>query len=76
MNNLSRYIPSTISNGSIFSEFLCIAKCAIRINDFIPRTSNLFSRMRAQGGNRATFSKEIKKAFPRYPTFFQKSAKT
>ena len=32
--------------------------------------------MRAQGGKRATLSKEIKKAFPHYPTVFQNSAKT
>ena len=74
--NLSRYIPSAISNGSIFSELLCIASCTIRINGFIPRTCNLFSRMRAQGGKRATLSKEIEKAFPHYPTVFQNSAKT
>ena len=50
---LSSNIPSTISSGSIFSELLRIARCSLRTDDFIPRDSDLFSKMIAQGGNRA-----------------------
>ena len=50
---LSSNIPSTISSGSIFSELLRIARCSLRTDDSIPRDSDLFSKMIAQGGNRA-----------------------
>ena len=50
---LSSNIPSTISSGSIFSELLRIARYSLRTDDFIPRDSDLFSKMIAQGGNRA-----------------------
>ena len=50
---LSSNIPSTISSGSIFSELLRIARCSLRTDDFITRDSDLFSKMIAQGGNRA-----------------------
>ena len=70
---LSSSIPSTISSGSTFSELLRIARCSLRIDDFIPRDSDLFSKMIAQGGNRATLPKQLKKAFHRYANVFQKS---
>ena len=72
MPHMSSNLPSTIFYGSIFLEALCIARCTLRINDFIPRASDLFSRMMAQGWNRAT----IKKAFQSYSTAFQKFRKT
>ena len=50
---LSSNIPSTISSGSIFSELLRIARCSLRNDGFIPRDSDLFSKMIAPGGNRA-----------------------
>ena len=59
-----------------FSEPFRIARCTLRINDFIPRSFNLFSRMIAQGGNKATPTKKLKKAFRFYPTAFQKFGKT
>ena len=42
-----------------FSEPLRIARCTLKINDFIPRSFNLFSRMMAQGGNKATPTKQL-----------------
>ena len=36
-------------------------RCILRINDFIPRASGLFSRMIAQVGNRAILTKQVKK---------------
>ena len=68
--NLSSNIPSTIFYGSIFSELPKIARCNRRINDFIPRASDLFSRIIAQGGNSATLTKQSKKIFHRYPNVF------
>ena len=70
---LSSSIPSTISSGSTFSELLRIARCSLRIDDFIPRDSDLFSKMIAQGGNRAALPKQLKKTFHCYPNVFQKS---
>ena len=40
------------------------------------RVSDLFSRVIGQGWNRAALTKQLKKAFHRYPNVFQKSDKT
>ena len=56
MGLLSSNIPSTIFSGSLFSEPLQIARCSLRTDDVIPRDSDLFSKMIAQGGNRATIT--------------------
>ena len=72
---LSSKIPYTISFGSIFLELLRIARCSLKTDDVISRDSGLFSKMIAQGGNRATLSKQLKKAFHRYANVFQKSGR-
>ena len=69
---MSSNLPSIISYESIFSEFLCITRCTLRINDLVPRASDLFSRMTTQCWNSAT----LQKAFQSYPTAFQKIRKT
>ena len=61
--------------GLYFQNFR-IVRCTLRINGFIPRASNLFSRMITQGGNRAVLTKQLKKASHRYSTVFQKFRKT
>ena len=76
MPHLSSNIPFTISSGSIFSELLRMAKCSLRTKNFIPRASDFFSRMIVQDGNRATLTKQLKRAFHRYPNVFQKFGKT
>ena len=76
MPHLSSSIPSTISSGSIFSELVKMARCSLRTKNFIPRASDLFSRMIVQDGNRATLTKQLKTTFHRYPIFFQKLGKT
>ena len=53
MPHLSSNIPSTILYGSIFSELLQIANCTLRINYFIPRASDFFSRIIKKSRNRA-----------------------
>ena len=73
MGLLSSNIPSTISSGSLFSELPQIARCSLRTYDVIPRDSDLFLKMIAQGGNRAALPKQLKKTFHCYPNVFQKS---
>ena len=75
MPHFSYNIPFTISYGSIFSELLLIASCTLRINDFLPRASNLFSRMIKKGGNKAALTKELKTSFQRCPNIIQKFGK-
>ena len=75
MSHLGSNITSKILSGSIFSEILRIARCTLRFYNFIPRASDLFSRMVVQCGNRATLAKEPKKVFHRYSTAFQKFGK-
>ena len=60
-------MPSKHLYGSVLLEFLRIARC--RINDFITRPSDLFSRMMTQGGNRTTLTKQLKKVFHCYRYF-------
>ena len=73
---MSSNIPSTIFYRSIFSELLPTASCTLRIDDFIPGASDLFSRMMEQDENSATFSKQLKKPFLCCPTVCQKFDKT
>ena len=60
---LSSNILSTISSGSIFSELFRIARCSLRNDDFIPRDSDLFSKLIPQGGNWAALPKQLKNTF-------------
>ena len=57
MPHMSSNKQSKIFYGFIFLELLRIAKCTVRINDFIPTSSDLFSRMVRQSGNRITQTK-------------------
>ena len=59
--------PSSIFYESIFSEFLRIARCALRLTHFVPMGSHLYARMITQGGNKAIILRQIKQVFQRYP---------
>ena len=72
MPYLTSNIPSSIFYGSIFSEFLRIARCTLLCDDFIPRASDLYNRMVSQGGKCTLVLKQIKKAVLRYPQVFNK----
>ena len=76
MPYLSSNIPSIIFYSSIFSEFLRIARCTLKLHDFIPRAHELYARMRAQGGDTKLILHQIKKAFRRHPEAFNKYNKT
>ena len=69
-------IPSSIFYGSIFSEFLQIARCTLRLTDFVPKASQLYTRMITQVGNKASILCQLKKVFQRYPETFSKYYKT
>ena len=47
---------STIFCCSIFSEFLCISRCTLKLEHFLPRAAELFSRMLSQQANRSCFN--------------------
>ena len=76
MPNASSNIPTVIFYGSIFSEFLRIARCSLLFQDFLPRATELFTRMKAQGGVSNIILKQIKKAISRYPSVFSKFDKS
>ena len=52
MPHVSSNIASSIFYGSIFSVFLRIARCTLRLTDFIPRASELHLTMVAEGGKK------------------------
>ena len=64
--HLSSDIPPSIFHGSIISEFLGIARCTYRLPEFIPRASEIYLKMVAQGGHRNKISQQIKKVFQVY----------
>ena len=69
-------IPSSIFYSSIFSEFLRIARCTLRLTDFVPKASQLYTSMITQGGNKASIiQRQIKKAIQRYAEIFFKYCK-
>ena len=72
MPHQSSNIPTTIFYGSIFSEFLRIARCTLLFQDFIPRVSELFHRMINQGGKSSLIIQQIKKLVIRYRSVFDK----
>ena len=55
---------------------LCKVRWILRINDFIPRATDLFSRMITQGGNRTTLTKQLRKTFHFHLILFQEFDKT
>ena len=69
-------IPSSIFYCSIFSEFLRIPQFTLRLTDFVPKTSQLYTRMTTEGKNKANILRQIKKEFQRYPETFSKYCKT
>ena len=75
MPYLSSNIPSSLFYGSIFSEFLLIASCTLRLAHFVPKPSQLYTRMVTQVGNKASALRQKKKAFQRYPETFSKYSK-
>ena len=57
--------------GLYFQNFFQTGRFTLRINDFIPIVSGLFSRMITQCGNRATLTKKLKKFFYNCPVITQ-----
>ena len=66
-------IPFKVLYGSMFLELIRLARCIIRVNDFIPRASDTFSRITTQRAKRATPTKQLKKDFlSSLPNYFPK----
>ena len=74
MPDASSNIHRIIFYGSIFSEFLRIARCSLLFEDFIQRARELFTRMIVQGGLANSIIKQIRKAITRYPYVLSKFA--
>ena len=72
MPHLSSNIPSSVFYGSVFSEFLRIARCTLLLTDFTPRASELYKRMLTQGASEIKLFQQIVKACNRYPEEFNK----
>ena len=54
----------------IFSEFLRIARCTLRLINFVPKPLQLYARKIRKSENKSSIPREIKKAFQRYPETF------
>ena len=76
MPYLSSNIPSSIFYGSIFSDFLQIAWCTLRLRDFVSEASQLYTKMITQLGNKASILRQIKSLFQRYPEIVSKYCQT
>ena len=75
MPHFESNIPSTIFYGSIFSKFLRIARCTLKLKHFLPRASELYLRMLSQGANQSCINKQILKGSQRYPDVLKKYGK-
>ena len=75
MPHFESNIPSTIFYASIFSEFLCIARCTVKLEHFLSRASELYSRMLSQSTNQSCINKLILKSFQIYPDVLKKYGK-
>ena len=53
-----------------------IAQCTLRLADFVPKASQLYTRMVVQGGNKASILCKIKTTFQRYLEAFSEYCKT
>ena len=58
MPHFKSNIPSAMFYGSIFSEFL--------LEHFLPKASELYSRMLSQGANQSCINKQILKGFKKH----------
>ena len=71
MPDLRGNIPSYIFYGSILSEVVRIARCTLKYIDFVPKISDLFSRMKNQGAYMKKLICQMKKAMQRHPLAFE-----
>ena len=76
MPDLGGNIPQHVFYGAIMSEFLRIARATLRFEDFVPKASNLFKRMVAQGGSNNKVLCQIRKAIIRHPEPFKSFRKS
>ena len=79
MPDLHGNLPDHVFYGSVMSEYLRIARATLLYQDFLPRASDLFTRMVNQGGNINKVLKQIRHAIQRHHkpfAKFKKSAKT
>ena len=77
MPHFESNIPSIIFYDSIFLEFLRITKtgCTLKLEHFLPRDSELYSRMLSQGANQNCINKQIQKSFQISPDVLRKYVK-
>ena len=67
MPHFQSNIPSAIFYGSIFSDFLCIARFPLKLKHFLLRASELYSKMLSQGVNQSYINKKILKQISKIP---------
>ena len=67
MPHLDSNIPPFTFYGSVFSEFLRIARCSSNINSFISTAHNLFNRVTSQGRSTRQILGHLGKVQTRYP---------
>ena len=60
-------IPEFTFYGSVFSEFLRIARCSMCVDSFISTAHKLYSRMIRQGGNEHKILNLLDKLYERFP---------
>ena len=71
MPDLSGNIPSHIFYGSIFSEYLRIARASLKYQDFLPKAKELLNRMINQGAIENMLLKQINNLLDRHPDAFE-----
>ena len=72
MPDLTGNIPNHVFYGSVMSEFLRIARCSMRYEDFLIPSISLFRRMVNQGGRENILIAQVQKAVRKYSSAFQR----
>ena len=67
MLHFSINIPSSIFQGSFYSELLRVARCKLFFSDFTPIASELYNRIVRQGGNTKKLKYHAKNKLQKYP---------
>ena len=68
MPHFDSNIPEFTFYGSVFSEFLRIARCSMCLESFVSTAHNLLKRMVQQGGNENKILNLLDKLFERFPS--------
>ena len=71
MPYLCSNIPRNIFYSALVGEFLRIARCTLKLEDFLAKAKHLIQRMNLQGATSYTSKRHLQKIINRHPENFK-----